>query len=168
VCTVYLRIVRLMFSVFMFLVREWRATDVASLRWFGFENPKGSVVLLPVWVVWFLLCWTHPSIWVSHMSALGFRMGWCSNALCFSDAPGLLRSAGLKVSGLPPFGHRLLIRLSSYDCVWIVMLERVFSLLLCSGGCWYVDHFPCWRLVHSPVKPFLILVDAHSSSFFVT
>ncbi|KAK2409976.1 hypothetical protein QL285_045371 [Trifolium repens] len=99
------------------------------------------------------------------MSALGFRMGWCSNALCFSVAPGLLRSAGLKVSGLPPFGHRLLIRLSSYDCVWIVMLERVFSLLLCSGGCWYVDHFPCWRLVHSPVKPFLILVDAHSSSF---
>ncbi|MCI76254.1 hypothetical protein A2U01_0097523, partial [Trifolium medium] len=44
-------------------------------------------------------------------SVLGFRFVWCSCALRFSDVPGLLGSAGLKVSSLPPFRHRVLIRL---------------------------------------------------------
>jgi hypothetical protein len=45
---------------------------------------------------------------------------WCSCAFCFSDVPGLLRSAGLKASGVPLFRYRLLIRLCSCDCSRIV------------------------------------------------
>jgi hypothetical protein len=105
------------------LSRDRVVMDMASVAmvWFcksericGSFTRKGglisNVVLLPERVV-------HSSLW--------FRLGWCFNALCFSDAPGLLRYAGLKALGLSPFWLCLLIRLSSCDCVWIVILERV-------------------------------------------
>ncbi|MCI63002.1 hypothetical protein A2U01_0084259, partial [Trifolium medium] len=43
-------------------------------------------------------------------------------------APDLLRSAGLKASGLPPLRYQVLIRLSPRDCSRTVSLERALLL----------------------------------------
>jgi hypothetical protein len=89
----------------------------------------------------------------SNTSVLGFWLCWCSCALRFSDVPGLLRSTGLKSSGLSRLRHRLLIRLSPCDCVWIVLLERAFipaaMFRRLFVGTWIL--VLCWRLIHSPV-----------------
>jgi hypothetical protein len=71
--------------------------------------------------------------------------------------------------GLHPLRRCLLIRLSPCGCVWIDLLERALCLLLCSGGCWYVDPFSVLAVdSFASLEPFWILVDSHSSSFFVT
>ncbi|PNX78807.1 hypothetical protein L195_g034788 [Trifolium pratense] len=62
--------------------------------------------------------------------------------------------------------HRLLIRLSLYDCVWTALFERTFMPAACLGGCWYVDLGSVLAVdPFAILKPFLILVDAHSSFF---
>ncbi|KAK2368836.1 hypothetical protein QL285_082003 [Trifolium repens] len=67
----------------------------------------------------------------SNTSFIGFWLFWCSCAFRFYDVPGRLRSASIKVSGLPLLRHCLLIRLSPV-AVWIVLLKRALCLLLSS------------------------------------
>ncbi|PNX72321.1 hypothetical protein L195_g028211 [Trifolium pratense] len=62
-----------------------------------------------------------------------------TNVLDSSHDLGLLRSAGLKVSGLPLLQYRFLIRLCPCDCSRTVLLERAFLPAACSGDCWHVD-----------------------------
>lgn len=51
---------------------------------------------------------------------------------------GLLRSAGLKVTGLPPLSG-ILIRLSFMADLGLLRSKELLSLLFWSGGCWYLD-----------------------------
>jgi hypothetical protein len=67
----------------------------------------------------------------SNTSVLGFWLYWCSCVLWFSVAPGLLRSAGLKGSGLPPLQLHLLFRPSPRDCDLDCCSKELLCLLLC-------------------------------------
>jgi len=55
-----------------------------------------------------------------------------------SDVLGLLRFVGLKSSGQPPLWYSLRFRLSPCD-YGMLCSKELLCLLLCSGGCWYVD-----------------------------
>ncbi|PNX57098.1 hypothetical protein L195_g050228, partial [Trifolium pratense] len=67
------------------------------------------------------------------------RKGCVTDVLDSSYDLGLLRSAGLKASGLPLLWYRLLIRLCPSDCSRIVFLERAFIPAACSRGYWVVS-----------------------------
>ncbi|MCH82307.1 hypothetical protein A2U01_0003109 [Trifolium medium] len=76
------------------------------------------------WAIGFSNVLDSSSIWVqSRLFLVTYdRVG--ALVLLFSVVPCLLRSAGLKASGLPPLLLRIRIRFSPCDCVRTIMLER--------------------------------------------
>ncbi|RHN45481.1 hypothetical protein MtrunA17_Chr7g0231681 [Medicago truncatula] len=92
--------------------------------------------------------------------------GFCATSCLV--VPGLLRSAGLNVSGLPIIRYRLLIRLSSYG-LFRAFAGNSFMPTALLRGCWYVDLITI--LAGDPFAnfgPLLVSTNVHSSSFFVT
>jgi len=86
--------------------------------------------------------------------------------LWFSDIPGLLRSAGLKTSGLPLLWHLLSISVLQLrlDCY---ARKSYYACCVVQGlvGTWIT--IPCWHSIHLPIVNLVDHVDAHSSPFFL-
>lgn len=81
---------------------------------------------------------------------------------------GLLRSAGLKVTGLPPLSG-FLIRLSYMADLGLLSSKELLSLLFWSGGCWYVDLDTVLTVdPFANLKLFLIRLQRSLFIFFVT
>jgi hypothetical protein len=92
----------------------------------GLKDSYGSVCSLTR-KGWWLMFWTHPSIWV-HTSLLVLLVVLGSCSLWFSDAPDLLRSAGFKVSRYPPFSVPGAFLSQSSWLFQTVLLERALML----------------------------------------
>jgi len=154
------------FYVFVFQIRDWVEADLAYFEVVRFHKPER---------VWFSLTWKSCLVNVldtsldlgSNTSILWNRLSWCSCAW-LTGVSGLLRSACIKTSGMPPLRYWLLLHLSLVIVRGLLCSKELLCLLLVDRvvGTWIL--IPCWRSIHSPILNPSNPMDAHSSSFFVT